>query len=371
MVVQSLDRSPGELRRVVEVDCRTDPRWEAFVASHPDGSIYQHPAWLEVLERAYGYRPINLACEDEQGRLRGVLPLCRTRGLVTGRGLASLPRTPLAGPLAADRDAAARLLRAAIERLEGEPGARLLLKVPSGRLDGLADGLAGAAWELTYVLDLPAQPDRLHFGNSRNHARIKWAVGKAARLGVRVRCAETEAELRAWYRLYLETMRWHVVPPRPYRFFRAAWDLLRPRGLMRLLLAEQHEAGRSRLLAGSILLMFGQTVFYAFNGRRSDDLSLRPNDAIQWQAIHDAGREGFRRYDFGAVLAENNGLADFKAKWGAEPAWVDKYLYPAPPVVAQEGTPGGGGARRLANRVWRRLPLGATAHLGDWVFSYL
>src|SRR5262249_56274015 len=106
--------------------------------------------------------------------------------------------------------------------------------------------------------------------------------------------AETERDLRAWYGLYVDTMRWHVVPPRPYRFFEVAWQLLRPRGLLRLLLAEQHEARQSRLLAGSIFLMFGQTVFYAFNGRRREDLSLEPNDAIQWQAIHDAFRRGFR-----------------------------------------------------------------------------
>src|SRR5207302_190182 len=110
---------------------------------------------------------------------------------------------------------------------------------------------------------------------------------------------------------------------------------------------------------------------YAFNGRRSDDLSLRPNDAIQWQAIHDACRHGFGRYDFGAVVEENQGLADFKAKWGAEPVWVDKYRYPAPAEAASEGPPTVGQARRLASPVWRRLPLGATARLGNWIFSYL
>ena len=93
------------------------------------------------------------------------------------------------------------------------------------------------------MLQLPGRSEELRFGNSRNHSAIKRAVNKAARMGVEVRQAESEDQLRAWYALYLDTMRWHAVPPRPYRFFKNCWELLRPHGLMRLLLAEQHEAG--------------------------------------------------------------------------------------------------------------------------------
>src|SRR2546426_6424369 len=88
--------------RVVEIDPQTDPRWEALVTTLPNGLIYHHPAWLQVLEEAYGYKPVNLACEDSNGQLRGVLPLFYTRGLFTGRRFSSLPRTPVAGPLACD-----------------------------------------------------------------------------------------------------------------------------------------------------------------------------------------------------------------------------------------------------------------------------
>lgn len=357
--------------RIVELDPRHDRRWEAFVAAHPDGLIYHHPAWLGVLEEVYGYEPICLACEAPEGQLRGILPLVHTRGLITGRGLVSLPRTPVAGPLALEQRDAAALVRAAVERVRGEPGARLQLRAPAAQLDGIVADGAGSPWELTYLLELAERPEGLRFGSSRNHARIRWAVNKAARQGVRVRPAETEGELRSWYQLYLDTMRWHAVPPRPYRFFRVCWDRLRPRGLFRLLLAEQGEAGRSRLLAGSILLMFGQTVYYAFNGRRRGELSLRPNDAIQWRAIHDACRDGFRRYDFGAVVEDDHGLAEFKAKWGAGPRWVHRYAYPVARGAERGASRLGRPARRLANAAWRRLPLQVTALLGNYLYTHL
>src|SRR5208282_1376754 len=93
--------------RVFQLDFRCDSRWEDFVSSHPDGLIYHHPDWLIALEEEYEQKCISLACEDKHGELRAVLPLFYTTGLpfgfgrnATGARLSSLPRTPVAGPLA-------------------------------------------------------------------------------------------------------------------------------------------------------------------------------------------------------------------------------------------------------------------------------
>ncbi len=367
-----------KLLRVIEIDHQVDPRWETFMSTHPEALIYHHSAWLQTLEQEYGRRSVALACEGGDGRLRGILPLLQTRGLPfqiggqrTGRRLSSLPRTPIAGPLALDSQAAEALMRAAIERAQQEPETRLELKMSSPTLDGLVDGIDGNPWRLTYTLTLPSNPADLRFGNARNHGRIRWAVNKAARLGVQVRPAETEADLCAWYLLYLETMRSHQVPPRSYRFFRNMWKNLCPRGLMRLLLAEQQLGEERRLLAGSIFLLFGSTVFYAFNGRRRADLPLRPNDAIHWQAIQDACRAGFRTYDFGEVAESHQGLAEFKRKWGAEPGRLYRYYYPSIQEMDTDDTTPGEPVRQLANASWNRLPLRVTALLGDWLYRYL
>jgi CelD/BcsL family acetyltransferase involved in cellulose biosynthesis len=353
---------------VIEIDPRTDSRWGAFVDSHPDGLIYQHPLWVQVIERAYGHRPLCLACEGADGALHGVLPLFRSRGLLTGHRLSSLPHTPVAGPLARDDAAAAALVRGAMERIDREPGSWLQLKLPSAWPAGAAKGLVGVPGQMTYSLEMPGQVEALRFGNSRNHARVQWSVRKASKQGLEVRHAETLADLQAWYRLYLDAMRRHVVPPRPFRFFEAVWDLLRPAGHMRLLLAEQRAAGSAHLVAGSILLMCGRTVFYAFNGWRRQDLTQRANDAIQWQAIHDACREGYRRYDFGEVDEDNQGLAQFKIKWGGRGSRVYRYYYPGPNRLERQALAlnrNGHTGARFVQTAWRRLPLWATSMLGD------
>src|SRR5690348_16474465 len=103
---------------IIEIDPLSDSRWETLMKELPDSNIYQHPAWLKVLEKAFGYKPLHLACEDATGALRGVLPLFYRRGLRTGRLCFST--TPEAGPLTDDEQARSMLIQAAIERSQAE-----------------------------------------------------------------------------------------------------------------------------------------------------------------------------------------------------------------------------------------------------------
>ena len=364
---------------IVEIDFKADPRWDRFVADHPDGLVYHHSRWLSALEREYGQTPLALAYEDAHRQLRGVLPLMYTKGLPLGLGgaaaarrLSSLPRTPVAGPLALDESTTAALLEGALARVHERPGIRLQVKAQR-QIEEVPAELTEAPWRLSYVLRLPSDPEELRFGNSRNHARIKWAVQKAERQGVRIRHADCVDDLRIWYRLYLDVNRWRGQPARPYRFFEAAWELLRPASLMRLLLAEQIVDGERQLLAGSMFLMLGSTVSYAFNARLREGLPLRPNDALQWRAIHDASAEGFRWYDLGEVGEGNVGLTGFKSKWGAEPRPLYRYHYP-PSSDASSGygvLEADGRVQHALRAMWRRVPLRATEWMGDFVYRYL
>jgi hypothetical protein len=340
------------------------------VACHPGAVPYHHPAWSQVLKETFGYRLAALGCTDATGRLAGVLPLVEKKSLLAGVYLSSLPNTPTAGPLATDRGSLGTLLSGAVTRVDHSAASWLQVKVEGPAVDGLARGFSGGIWAPTYVLNLPARPDQLRFGDSRSNSKIQWCVRKAARLGVTVREASSVGDVRRWYRLYLDTMREHGTPPRPLRLFEVIWDLLPPLGLARLLLAERSTGGQPRLLAGSFLLAHNSTVSYAFNGRDSTQLEFHPNDAIIWRAITDACQDGRRRYDFGEASPGNRGLVRFKEKWGAVPVDLYRYNYPRQREV-ERGMLASGPFRRAAESAWRRLPLAATAALGGWIYGRL
>ncbi len=364
--------------RVVNLDYHRDPRWRPFVASHPEGTVFHHPAWLQILEAEYDRPSIVLACENENGKLSALLPLVHTRGLPflgkqrTARRLSSLPRTPVAGPLSIDPLASRLLMQATAGLARHDAQLQLEIKTSSPELDGLVEGLIRVDWNPSFVLNLPENPDDFQVGDSRTRRHhIRGAINKAFRSGVQVRPAETEQELRAWYELYLDSMRRRVVPARPFRFFVALWEILRPRGQMELLLAEQLQPGGARLLAGSIFLKFARTIFYSFTGCRREDFSLHPHDLLQWQAIHAAVRDGFRHYDFGEVPGEAPLLARFKNKWGAKESGLYRYYYPLPEKLEFRGLPINSWSRQIVSCAWQRLPLQLTAGLGDALYGFL
>lgn len=366
--------------RVIETDFATDLRWDRFVESHPEGLVYHHSLWLAALRNEFGQDALSLACVDENNEFKGIFPLLYTRGLpwihrlgghLTGKRLASLPRTPLAGPLSVSREADSLLLQEAVRRVMATPGTNLQIKMNTNRLDGIIDGVKGDLWRDSYVLELPKDPEcNIRFGNSHGHHRVKSKVKKAVELGVTLREAENEDDLFKWYRLYLETMRRVVVPPRPRRFFHELWLKMRPRGLMRFLLAEKI-AGRSREpLAGSIFLMLGQTFHYAFTGCNALALVLHANDLLLWEAIHSAARKGYRHFDFGEVAAGRLGLARFKSKWSAKVTPLYRYQFPGAgsPQTQTDREPS---SSRLIRVIWQGMPLCLTGVIGSQLFRRL
>ena len=312
-----------------------------------------------------------------------VMPMLYTRGLpfnlggsTTGRRLSSLPRTPLAGPLSSDRDATVAILREAVAKARQESRTQIQIKALGAEFDGMVEGLVSSPWRLSYVLTLPeASPDAskppFRIADGQERAKVKWAINKAAKLGIVVRPAESKKDLRAWHRIYLETMRRNVVPPRSYRFFSALWDALQPSGMLELLLAELPEGQEKKVIAGSIFLKQGSTVSYVFNGMDRKHSSLRANDAIQWNAINAACQSGFRFFDFGEVPEGHTELARFKSKWGAVPTRMYRYWLASGQAESETFDESTGRVQSMVNRVWGRLPLDVTERLGDWLYSYL
>ncbi len=381
---------------VFEMDFRSDVRWQRFVSSHPDALIFHHPGWLSALESEYRQKCVSLACVDELGAVCAVLPLFYTKGLgvnfgplSTRRRLSSLPRTPIGGPLAINDKTATAIVEYAIELARSQPSLQLEIKTKIADLDKSASALTCKAWRPTYVAELPVREEgsawedfwetlrlpracvscndcrQLRFGNARRQHRVNWSVNKAIKLGLTVRDAETEEDLAAWYPLYLLTMRHNAVPPRSYRLFKSLWSSLRAGGQMRLLLAEQNEGGQKRLVAGSILLQFGQTVFYSFTDCDPKDFCLHPHDILQIEAIRNACRSGFRWYDFGEVTEDHEDLAQFKTKWGGDPKQLYRFYYPAP---AEQPSADNGRFAHSVRKIWRHLPTKATAVLGDLIY---
>ena len=278
-----------------------DPRWAAFVDAHPHALGYHNPAWAEVVASTYRFEAFVLATLDGDTVTAG-LPVVDVRVLRRRRWV-SLPFTdtcpPLVGP-GTDAETFTRALESA-RQLAGCP---LLVRAP------IAGRVAQAAEAVTHELPLSDDPDAIQAGFHHSHRRN---IKRAAKEGVEVRRAGELSDLsRTFYALHSGTRHRLGVPVQPRRFFEAQWHRLVAPGHARLLLAYREDTA----IAGMLLLQGNGTVTYKYGASDSAALDVRPNHALFAQAIRDACLEGNHTFDFGRTDFEDQGLRDFKAKWG-------------------------------------------------------
>ncbi len=363
--------------KVFIADSDFDDKWIDFLNRHPEGTIYHHPLWLKVLEKESKQKILKLVCTNEKNEVAGIFPLQYTSGFPFGVGgvpaakrLSSLPRTPVGGPLTVNKNAEKILIEEVIEIVSKEQGRLLQIKSFDSTLDDTVENLNKYLWREFYIKEIPDAPAEIRFGNSRNHAAVKRAVNKAIKNGVAFRIADSSDDLKKWYPLYLDTMRTHTTPARSLNFFMNLWELLKPKGLMQLVVAELDVNGKKNIIAGSVLFFYNKTVIYAFNGSSREHLDFRPNDLLHWQAIFNAQEAGYKYYDLGEVSKGNAGLAAYKKKWGSDIRNMYHYYFPKPENIDADeldSSINGG----LKEKIWKSLPLGVTAKIGEYVYKKL
>lgn len=307
-------------RTLVEVDPRTDPRWDALVRNHRSAGVYHLGAWAEVLRRAYGDVPRYLGVQSSDGTLLAGLPMVRTSGLMTGRRMRSLPVLPPAGPLADSDDDLRMLVDGACQLTELE--ARIwTLHTRQGELEAAAPQMRWVPKHPTFVMSLEGDPEEMRRGWKKSASNLFRSLKRADKAGVVVREGTSKADLDTFYALYARTMRRRRVLPRPYRQLAAARELL-PEGVFRLHLAE-HDG---RFVAGALWHAFGGTLDLLYQGSDHRYLEGRPNHALYWHAINWAAENGHAELDLGPAKPGSS-LAGFKEQWGAQQIQEYRYDY--------------------------------------------
>jgi GNAT acetyltransferase-like protein len=374
--IQEMQRAiQTEQGPVAPIEPLADSRYDAFVAGCERAGAYHAGAWARILGRAYGFKPEYLALPGEDGALDAVLPLMASRGVVSGRRLRSLPVVPHAGPVGTSVEAEAAVIRAAM-RLADDRGATLAFRSRTGGYSDHLQELHEAPKNPAWITPLTADADSLRRSWKKTSNNLFRNIAKSEKAGVRVREGEGSEDLRAFYRLYLATMRRHHSLPRSRRQLVLDQALLGPSGTFRLFIAE-HE---TRPVAAAVFHAYHDTVDLLYNGSDESARDLRPNFALYWHAVRWASENGFSRFDWGEA-EEGGPLSRFKAQWSAEPVAEYSYRY-TPGGAAPAGradrlrqrhdaldTPGERGrGQRALEAAWDRTPLPLTRAAGALVY---
>src|SRR5438270_1742078 len=284
-----------------------DPRWLGYLEAQPEATPFHHPAWSRALAQTYRFRPLVFLQTDASGAVVAGMPLLEVPGPMRRSRLMSLPFTDSCPPLATDvgglRELTGNLLRWRREARAGQ-------LIVHGALAPQPD-VRVVTRAVRHVLPLAASGDEV-LGRLKG-SPLPRAIRKAQREGVEATVSRAREDLELFYRLHLQTRRRLGVPVQPRRFLERIWTHLINQGLGFLVLATY----QSQPIAAALFLAWNGNVIYKFGASDRRHWELRPNNLVMWTAIDWACRRGYRQLDFGRSELDNEGLRDFKRRWGA------------------------------------------------------
>ena len=120
-------------------------------------------------------------------------------------------------------------------------------------------------------------------------------------------------------------------------------------------------------MAGIVLWQGARQWIYAFGASRPDALEARPNHLLIWRAIVDAIEAGVG-FDLGRASPQQEGLVEFKQRWGAQAVPLAYDYWPEPRGL--NTLPRDRGALALLGRVWSHLPE-PVARAGSVLYRYM
>ncbi len=299
-----------------------DSIWRKNLGEFEDSTFYHQLLWRDVVKDTYGYKPIYLVAED--GDVRGLLPLFGIDNIF-GKRLISVPFAPYGGICAKD-ESARRALKEYAKSLAKD-------------VDYLELRCFGDGGEFcTFILKLK---DEESMWNDLNK-KVRNSIRKAVRSGLTFEI--DDGRLDEFYSVYFKNMHEIGSPVHPRSFF----ERLLKHDCVSLALVELD----GKVIAGTILLKYRDTVISGWAGSDRRYLKLRPNNLLYWGCITYAWESGFERFDFGRSLV-GSGTFRFKRAWGGKEKYLKYEFYPKRKIDTSMKNP----MRRRFASVWRITPL--------------
>ena len=285
----------------------TKEEWEKFVLSHPESSFLQSWYWGEFNE-AIGKKIFRLAFRDSQ-KLIGIC-LAIIENAKRGRYLV-VPGGPI---INWQNQESVEIFFREIKKIARENNCVFvrirpqLLETPENeklfRDQGAQNSLVHLHAELTSVLDLAASEDELL---AKMRKTTRYEIRKAVSQNIKVERSTDPQKIKRFYEIELETSKRHNFVPFSYEYLERQFAVFAKNNL-----AVLYEAYLEKtLLAQAFIIFYNQEAVYHYGTGTEEGRKYPGAYFIQWVAIKDAKKRGFRKYNFWGVAAIDNPLHRF------------------------------------------------------------
>ena len=337
----------------------TDPRWPRFLESHPGATVFHSPQWLSVLQKTYGYEPVVYTTSPPEQPLDNGVALCYVRSKLTGNRAVSVPFSDQCQPLVDNEED----LRDILSRLADEK-AELGWKYVEIRpfvTDASFQQRSGFGISDEYYyhrLDLKPDIDTLFAGLSKKS--IRGMIRRAEKENYEYK-AGREDLVADFYRLQTLTRKKHGVPPQPLSFFK---NLLHAFG-EDIDIHLTYTNGRP--IAAIFTIFYKDTVFWKWGCSDSRLDRFGTTRVLLWNSICNAKERGATTFDMGRSDMANQGLIQFKDRFGTTRSSIHYYRVPI------QEAPHAPGEKKftLARKVFATLPNPLLALCGRLIYRHI
>lgn len=305
-------------RRMSKITCMviTDKKaWDGFVAAQPGSQFLQSWDWGEF-KKSQGHEVVRLAMADASGawQIAGQF-IFHSKRLFGGFWFS--PRGPIV--VHSRLDDADALLKDFTDQsvayltslkkgmfVRCEPA--IEFKIDSTPLPKGFVRRPSISPSSTVVIGLEQSEEEL-MGDM--HEKTRYNIRLAERKGVTVRTGSTDADIEVFLALNRETASRDGFLSQTDAYIKATVQALRISGMCRIRIAEY----QGMPLAANIEISFGDTMTYVYGASSSAHRNAMAPLALQWSAIRDAKREGYRFYDLYGCNPSMPTSYDYKKSW--------------------------------------------------------
>ncbi len=328
---------------IYEIDPTTDERWDDFLQSHPQASIFHTRGWLEALRKTYGYTPVAFTTSAPGCPLTNGIPFCKINGFFGKRRLVSLPFSDHCEPLVDSREQL-DCLSAYLQKKRDQEGWSYIELRPRVSALSTTNGFGQIESFFFHQLDLRSTLGEILQNTHKDCVQRK--LRRAQREGLVYDEGTSDSLLRQFYRLLVLTRQRHGVPTQPIEWFRNVIAHLGEQVKIRL----ASKAGQP--VASIVTLSYKDLLVYKYGCSDHRFSNLGGTQFLLWKTIEAATKAQLSKFDLGRSDCDNPGLITFKDRWGATRTELFYLRYPARHSHSVSET----GQALISKYVWSHAP---------------
>jgi FemAB-related protein (PEP-CTERM system-associated) len=329
--------------------------WDEYVNQHPRATGYHLSGWLHLIYRIFGHRGYYLTVKDDDGRIRGVLPLVCFSTPIFGRFLISMPFVNYGGVLASDAAARTALLDRAVNLAKQLSADHIELR----HEESFAVGWPERCHKVSMRMELPESFETLW---KEFPAKLRSQIRRAEKEGMTFRLGKNDV-LDDFYSVFSRNMRDLGTPVYGKSFFREILRVFPESAFIGVVYSKNLPVAAGFLYGFRHVL----EIPWASSDRRYNRLA--PNMLLYSSVLKHACEREFSVFDFGRSTRDS-GTYRFKEQWGAKPVdlrwhyWLSRNG-PLPDMSPTNSK------FKWAISVWRPMPLALSRRLGPNIVRYI